>query len=554
MESINDIKFLEYLDLAVSYEKGKREKIDPNGGIFSPENILIESNKYDSEYIKTYRDCIKRTIANKVLKNTLIRRSFEMFARECENVDFSIFANNPKYLALKHKILNNDKDLIDVSDDAFLRQLGNAIAHGNYVNLLDMKNIEKYFANVNLDDDIPKKTNAPLYFKTEYVKNEGFGEKIKDTISKINEKQRYIRLSPLQYVLSTLNNDVNSNSEKLKFRYESNFCKDADGNRVKRPSTVIYNLEISYKDIDDILLFILSALTTQPYIVLLSKGGSGGISEIEDCTIEEDADNLLSFNKPCLFNPLDGSIEDVTFDDKQREFFKKEYVRDRKLFSKEYYKQLCPVEFIGDLLSTNATTQSLLLSNMLTKTKINKLSYILYAISNNLPAYLTFVNSIYPVGKANSVSQVISDNMNIAYGNKQILEVYREGLISEMLLLLQIIEDRGQTHLLESNGVIQNIINRMDSDVLNNLRSTSKYPNDVITIIRNLRDSFTHMYYLSGENDLDIYNQVSKRNKDLAYRFTLNNDQLENIKDELFNLVAGHYPNNEITNIEEKEI
>jgi hypothetical protein len=133
--------------------------------------------------------------------------------------------------------------------------------------------------------------------------------------------------------------------------------------------------------------------------------------------------------------------------------------------------------------------------------------------------------------------------MKNSYGVKQIYDTYAESLISETLLLLQIIEERGLYQQLENNSKIKGIITSMDMSALQHFRSATKYGNDEMSLLKHLRNSLTHMSYLNTpDNELYVYDRKSRKDKTPEYKFTIDLNSLELIKNELFMIVAGHYP------------
>lgn len=547
----NDLKFLKYLDNAVSYEKGKYNAIASTGTPFSFAKILDSVEAYDDEKLKTYGDVNARVLENKILKNTLIRRSYELFLREgFDCIDFNSLGSNSRYLDLKKKILKNDPDLMGVDDKDFLKQIANAIAHGNYISLFDLDIIEKELSTDNGEIVDWTSQNPYMYFRRQYRKIDG-DAKAQDIIDKLNKHEKYVRVSPREMLLNILEGGM-SKAENLHFKYESNYAFDGSGARVKRPSTVIYDLEISHADMDEILLFIISHIEGSKNIALASKGNPGISENSPTNTYRDDAEQLLALNDVAIFDAQNNCFETIQLDDKQREYFISEYIRDRELFDKDYYMGKYKAGLVADLLTTNATTQNMGLGDMLTNSKVNKLAYIRHSIDCKLPTYFNFVNTLYPQDKRKNIIDFVADEMHIAYSNKQIYNTYAECLISETLLLMQIIEDRGLTNLLNGNPVIQNFIDNLDEDVLNDLRVASKYAQDTMTIFHHLRNSLTHINYLQhSDNKLSIYDQVSKRNKNLVYKFDISINDLELIKNEFYSLVISHIPD---ANIDSQEM
>ena len=100
---------------------------------------------------KSLYDGVERMKMIKVSNNAFVCREFSAMIREdFENIDFAQVASNPAYQIIKNEILINNPDLSFVDDDKFLRQIGNAFAHGNYNSLLNMDKLTlDYFLSSN---------------------------------------------------------------------------------------------------------------------------------------------------------------------------------------------------------------------------------------------------------------------------------------------------------------------------------------------------------------------------------------------------------------------
>ena len=128
------------------------------------------------------------------------------------------------------------------------------------------------------------------------------------------------------------------------------------------------------------------------------------------------------------------------------------------------------------------------------------------------------------------------------YGIKQVYETYNESLLSEILLLLQIMEDRSLFRGLRNNERLQEIIDSMDISTLTYFRSGGRQ-NDKLSMLRHLRNSITHGNYLiTPEGKMFVYDGNVRNDAGLEYKFSLDVRDLETVKDVLFELVAGHYP------------
>ena len=540
----SELKFLKYLDDAVEYERGKLKAIIKPCPPFSTNKIIEQTQKYDEQQFNTSHDCIQHMIANKTLKNIVIRRMFELLIREnFDQVDFTSLSQIPQYVAIKNKILNNNPELTHVDDGAFLRQIANAIAHGNYVKLLDIDKIEKEWelskSKMSLDDF--KSVSPTLYFQSMYSKDPKYGNTANNLLEKMNDKSSAVKLTPLELYQSILQSNI-SPAEFAEIRYESNYTIDQDGNRIKRPATQIYNLKVSLNDIDQVLFFIISSLKQETRIIPYQKNGTT-IKPLNDSnSYRQDALKMLQVYDMVKHNYQDNTQEIVELDNAQKKFFINDYVNTRELFTKDFFKKIYGTNYMADVLSTNAGTQYFGLSNLFTNAKIEKLSSVSFALSNNIKSYFSFIEKALTNPDSQSTIDIIDDNHKKTYFYKQIFDVYSESLISEVLLLLQILEDHQQLSSLQNNAVVNSIIKRFSAKDLNEMQASSKYNDDSITVIHHLRNSFTHLTYLTNPNgDLYIYDQVSKRNKNQVYKFTINVKSLEKIKDELLSKVTAMY-------------
>ena len=113
----NEIKFLEYLDKSVEWEKEKQIALKKATKPFNKEEILKIIEDFEIKKIKTIGDCVDRMKMIKVSNNTFARREFLSIIREdFNNIDFQKLLTNPIYLTIKNEILKNNPDLTFVDD------------------------------------------------------------------------------------------------------------------------------------------------------------------------------------------------------------------------------------------------------------------------------------------------------------------------------------------------------------------------------------------------------------------------------------------------------
>lgn len=552
MTSQEEIKFLEYLDSAVCYEKDKLGAIKKSAYPLSLQDIYKNVDDFELNTLKTMEDCKKRIIANKVLKNLFLRRSFELLVREnFDGINFSSLAGNTRYILLKNKIIKNHPELNGVDDSLFLKQIANSIAHGNYLEHFKIDDLEKVFDVGGADGDLSQLFSSgggEFYLKNLLYPGEGmkgYDENSRELIKNINKKTPLVKATPLQMYMTILEGRPNNQSEILKIKFDTSRVTGNVGG---------CDIELSFGDIDEILFFLISN-TKQDETVVFNPKNKGTMATLPDeNTPLQDLQTMLNYNDICLYSQADNSIEDIVLDDHQLEYFKNDYLETRKLFTKEYYESLYKNSSMADLLSTNNYTGIIGFSNMFTSGKLHKLSYQNYILSSNLKSYINFIFKSFCRQPFTDLQDFIEMEMKNSYGVRQIFETYIESLISETLLLLQIIEDKGLYSQLENNAIIKNIINSMDMSALQHFRISTKYGNDEMSLLKHMRNSFTHLSYLSNPDDnIYVYDRKSKKNRTPDYKFTINAKDLELIKNELFQIVAGHYPTKNI-NSKDKEM
>ena len=552
----NEIKFLEYLDKSVQWEKEKQIALKSATKPFNKAEILTIIEDFEIKKIKTMGDCVDRMKMIKVSNNAFVRREFLSIIREdFENIDFQKLITNPAYLKIKNEILQNNPELTFVDDNRFLRQIGNAFAHGNYNSLLDMEKLENLWSIGNNNEvSFEKAQNLNMYVQYGAEKHQDSPEFNSDANlirkkinSALNKPQK---VSNLRLMLYILNNTKDSDFliETLNFKYESNRMLDANGNIVQRPATKIFNLQINHHQLKDLILVLLASRQFSKHIQMTLKPNATNISFLPEGITDEDvAKLLLSTHDYSLVDIINGTTQELELDEKQKSIFINEYVNSREWFNKEFFGTFEDKQS-KDLCATNQFSHLLTLNNFFCKNYLNIASTDMAIESTENLFSLADFNLIN--GRAQNYNELIADLSKYIYDLKQVFNTYIESLINEVLLMFQLIEDNQLLSICENNQTINTIISSMNQTEISNLRTSPKYKSDAHSILYHLRDSFSHLMYLNNlNNELYIYDYTSKRNSTPDFKFTISIENLERIKNGLMNVIKA-YINSQINTTE----
>jgi len=208
----HELKYFEYLDAAVMAYKlmseGKARSFFD--GIRKTKKIPQIRNISGSEVL----------LGKTILGNSMMKQYFILLMREeGKFIDFTSMQNDPNYITIRDKILQNDPNLTHADCNKIITQICNAIAHGDIIKSFDFNEFEKTIYGIYLQCGSPETKRPDIYEKYGL----GFAK-----------------------------------SASLTFNYESNFEIDANGNRVRRPRPVKHHLSISPRDISIIGDLVLS--------------------------------------------------------------------------------------------------------------------------------------------------------------------------------------------------------------------------------------------------------------------------------------------------------
>lgn len=468
----NQIKYFECLDVAVKSYKMMLdgEAVSFNDGVKKQKRIPLINNIQESDVL----------LANHVLKTALSRLGFMMTIREEDNViKFDSIQEEDIYLSIRDKILEFDNCLTQADCSRILTQISNAIAHGDILTSFDF-------------------------------------ELFNETITKIYDKYRSLNLKhqTAQFMYA----DGLTKCAELKFNYETFFELDSDGNRRKLSHPIKKQFKINHDDLSKLIYLISDNKTTKSGAYVLDENGNI---------------HLLIKNSE--------KIETFFLDDIQ-----KEAIKDLEKFYMNQLQDTTP-ELAYQLASMMAISKVLMVRKKLNYFKIREIVDVGITIAKGLKEtkrtkqeiqqdmFDMFINKIdesdyYTIDNNNLTSQKIitSSKFNIytrTILNAEINNVYKNFLAVQTASLLQIVEQNQLKRKIGDSEIIQEIA----ADFYEKEEFTDK---EILKVIDNIRDAFTHGTYINNTEDkFDIYDQISRSDKTLEYKFTLYSEDLEKIND-----------------------
>ena len=182
------------------------------------------------------------------------RYLFEMAVRERSNyIDFTKVGSDPKYIAIRDKILKNDKSLTHADCDKIILKICNSIAHGNIVKSFDF-------------DMFSSEISAHY--------------------------QKHKTLDTKDFVMASDYAKLIRKCWSLHFNYESRFEIDKDGKRIKRTTPAVFELEIAPEDITDLMDLVENCVSHIPCYYALAE------NYIEEGTVGPDGMKINTKNIP----------------------------------------------------------------------------------------------------------------------------------------------------------------------------------------------------------------------------------------------------------------
>ncbi|MBP3431755.1 MAG: hypothetical protein J6K39_02755 [Clostridia bacterium] len=474
----NEIRYLESLNVAVAAYKN------------APEQTFYDAVKKQKKIplINYIRDS-DVLLALDVLRIAVTRKLFSLAVREQDGfVDFSSIKTSPDYIKVRDKILKKHPSLANADCNKILRQICNAISHGDILSSFNFKEYEKSVSKI-------------------YAMKKTLSTNNKSVVEKFYAKQ----LVESYYLASD-----------LEFKYESFFEFLPDGSKVKRDKPMKITLKISEDDIILIMNLILD------YTLHEQIGKS-----IYDLTLTSDEKKEKMLKPTKGMDGVNLLPELLNFDEVQKDAFEKLKAEfEKTIFThtdifKLDYKNSNSITIL-ELLATGNAMHDISFGSTFTFIKLNRLLTIIELLPININDSKR--NLLDIVSQNCNLGQTINDLNEEDYQELlPYIEYCTDGRMHKELLAIQTIttlQDVEQNNLKRLVGACP-AIQQIAKEIYEKETFSDK---EIIKIIDNIRDAFTHGTYINNiEDEFDIYDQVSRTDKSLEYKFTVTSDTLEAI-------------------------
>ncbi len=467
----NQIRYFECLDSAVSaYKMMTNDEADSFYDAIKRQNKVPLINSIPGSNV---------LLANHVLKTGISRFALMMYVREEENfIKFDKIQNEDAYINVKNKILKNDPSLTHAECNKVLKQICNAIAHGDVLSSLDFEEYERMLNEI-------------------YSHSHSLNAKHPDM-----ERKYY---------------DGHIASSRLKFNYETFFDILPDGTRVRRPRPIKKQLEIAHDDITKIVYLIADNSITMPAAFYINREGNVDVLDLSKPDYESSKSTYVldEVQKECL-------------QDLQNKYFNENI----KNFEKEF----------NENISLSMAISKIMLGEKFKYLKIRELCDVGATISKGLQETKRSARQIYEAiwdlyqeklkngyvyKMKNSGSEIVSKELNLTMRtvlNADLDNIYKNFLMMQVASMLQIVEQNNLKLKVGSSPVVREIAAEYyEKDEFSD--------REIIKILDNIRDALIHGTYINDVEDrINIYDQVSRTDKTLEYKFTIFNSDLEKIK------------------------
>lgn len=406
-----------------------------------------------------------------------------------------------------------------------LRQLMIALRERkDYINFEDIKTSEKYQAL--LKDIFGENSDIPTAEANKVLPEicnrichgeiyEFFNyEKYKTFLRNTTKHEKHYYTSPVSDLIYShlVVNEINDYL-KLQSKYTSRF-KVENGKTVKRDKPETISITIDYKKLDKLIALVMTNYFKQ----------------IEPSTNEHDV--VLQFDLNGIL-PMPANVS-LSADKYQNEDFEK--IRDHYLSIATLNPKYAEIAALFDT-SLNPIFKVVTLANL----------YI-------------FLPEIFKVSTPNEIiPQVVYTlstkwmdemNANVAAYNFEKGNLYKEFLLTEVVLLITNLENKKLYSELANTSFIENLA----ADLLN-LDKEKITENQTIKIIKTIRNALIHGRYINGVDTIDLYDEKPKNlrkntteqiknahsEKELEFQFGLSVEDLEDIKDLCLQVLIDNY-------------
>ena len=455
----NEIRFFETLNAGIeafkAFSHGEAKSFDE--AIRKVRHNIVASDEIPHN---------KAILAKSLIGLSLIRRLFIMAVRErADYIDFEGIANTKEYQELRDKLLKNDPSLTQVECHKILKQFCNAIAHGDVIKSF---NFDKY-----------EQTTKEIYKKFY-------------SLSPINLK----RSMDLSYALDK--------SSSLLFNYESNFEIGSDGTRVKRPTPVKFQVEMTSVEMFNLLNLVCKNEITKKVYYFINENLYAGM-------IDLDTKEKTEFE----------------FDEVQKEALnqiKNDYLSRNLNLPVTEETKLQYALIIG--------LQRVLMGQKFLHIKINDISNSAITLPRSEKDLKKTEDEI--MNYVSAFAKKISGHPINSFGyeqmkyNTKLTNIYKNLLTTQIVNMLEEIE---QLSIKVKTAKKSKVIREIACELFEK-EEVALDDKDLISIIDNIRNAFVHGSYINLPDDrIEIYDQKTKKDKQLEHKFTLDNSDMEEIKD-----------------------
>ncbi len=480
-----EFKYFSYLDAGV--EAYKSLIYDENSSFY---NSVKKNSKAPALNNIPGSDVL---LSKTLLALSLAQRLLVFSIRERkDDLLFVKMQSDSQYVDMMNEMFSDEPNLTQAEAEKILTQFCNAIAHGDVVQMFDFEHYKKEI------------TEIYRQCGTLSPKNPDLQNKLADALEKC---------------------------ACLVFNYESNFTFTETGEKIRRPATVKKQLKLTFDHLKTVTTYLAAEdfIQNRRLAFEMNKGkyylnDRGVRKELVLDDIQEEELNLFTafYNKLMKEYGL-GVIDQI------REVYDKE---PDLLHSREQHdgKYLSPTLLENVMM---VGLQHVLFEKELQYLKIRNLTPVALALPANLDFAKYSADGV--VQRALQLNFMNFQRTTTTYdclnlvrstcANGDLFNVYKEFLITETMSMFEILEQKGKIRELAS----AEIFHTLAKDLFEVEEATD---DQAKTVIKHLRNSFMHGRYISSVTDsFYIYDQVSKRNEDVEYKFELYLNELEKIKD-----------------------
>ncbi len=441
-----------------------------------------------------FKDAVKRYVGDPELIAAILEIALErrkliiQLSDKKSSIKYSELSNDPEFVEIKNKLTSNYPQLSNISCEDFLDGIRNSIAHGAVKDSFDFKGFYQLLFDA---------------FKVSHMRD------IRNSYhALIKENRDLITYEKLEAL------------SKLQIQMRYGFKKDRSGNKTYNT----YNIELGLEDLVRLLNVVSDHNLVSSTAVAFSDTGEAYL--IDTRTKQVANKNILDNIKNIALSNINEDF--VSFLDS--EYFE-DFPEDILQILKNHAEKvgLGRVCLIPNFLNNKLFNldKTILAISLKCIDNDDKLEFDSYDIVDNVIKY--------SVKKRNISSEQLA---NTVYSAK-IENVYQELLFTEIINLLERLEQKQQLQVLSVEEPIRNIADKLYGETkafflaesglyaIKLLRNALVHLNYIFDPV----EENVHFYALKKQEDYDKFN-----NNELEYRLTLTLDEIEQIRDACYSL------------------